>query len=456
MSLRSGREIRVGLLVLLAFAALAGLFALASGGPGFLTHRRLIDVDFRDGQGIRPGSPVRIAGIDAGRVMAVTLAEVEGVLRARVRLAIPDDLANRLKADARITVQSTLTGQARINIISTGVAQDRLTPGKILAGVETTMFDPILEQVGMGPVERSNISHSIGVARETIDAASPRIKAIVASLDETTAGLRDTGQAVRPVIEQAVGRVDEAAKRLTSSAPKVEVILGQVVNLTARVDALLAENRPNIKDSIASLKDLSANLKELAARDGEKVGVLLDHLDGTRNRADVALFNVKQITDTVVSLLTKNRIEVERTVANVKDMSDWGSKLVQKIYANPFVLSPLYKPTPEDVRVQSVYDSAQIFASAAEKLQDAAKTLAVMQSKPNTPEQREEIDAVRRQVAEVTGRLGQMSTQLTDAMRPQQAARARRGGGQLTVSRFLTGSREFPGNKFNERGRTVR
>lgn len=425
MSLRSGREIRVGLLVLLVLGALGGLFALAAGGPGFLTHRRLVDVDFRDGQGIRPGSPVRIAGIDSGRVMAVTLAEVDGTLRARVRIAIPEDLAGRLKADARISVQATLTGQARINIISIGTAAERLAPGRVVLGVETTMFDPILEQVGMGPVERSNISHSIGVARATIDAAAPRVRAIVASLEETTAGIRDTGQAVRPVIEQAVGRVDEAARRLAASTPQVDLILKTVAALTAKVDGLLGENRPNIKEAIASIKDLSANLKELAARDGEKVGVLLDHLDGTRNRADLALYNVKQITDTTISLLARNRVDIERTVANVKDITDWGSKLVQKIYANPFVLSPLYKPTAEDVRVQSVYDSAQVFASAAQKLDDAARTLAAMQSQPNSGERREEIEVVRRQVAEVTGRLGQMSQQLTEAMRPQ-ASRPRR------------------------------
>ena len=425
MSLRSGREIRVGLLVLLVFAALGGLFALAAGGPGFLTHRRQVDVDFRDGQGIRPGSPVRIAGIDSGRVMAVTLAEVDGSLRARVRIAIPEDLANRLKADARISVQSTLTGQARVNIVSIGTAAEKLVPGRILLGVETTMFDPILEQVGMGPVERSNISHSIAVARETIDAASPRVKEIVSVLDEATIGLRDTAATVRPVIEQAVGRVDDAAKRLTAATPKVEVILGTVVALTAKVDGLLGENRPNIKESIVNIKELSATAKELAARDGEKVSAMLDHLETTRNRADLALYNVKQITDTVNTLLTKNRVDIERTVANVKDITDWGSKLVQKIYANPFVLSPLYKPTQEDIRVQSVYDSAQVFASAAQKLDDAARTLATMQAKPDSPEQRQEIEIVRRQVAEVTGRLGQMSQQLTDAMRPQ-ASRPRR------------------------------
>ena len=61
------------------------------------------------------------------------------------------------------------------------------------------------------------------------------------------------------------------------------------------------------------------------------------------------------------------------------------------------------------------------------KLDDAVRTLEAMQAKPSTPQQREEIDQVRRQVVEVTGRLGQLSQQLSDAMKPQGSARARRG-----------------------------
>jgi phospholipid/cholesterol/gamma-HCH transport system substrate-binding protein len=422
----SGREIRVGLLVVLAMAALVGLLGLAGGGTGFLTHRRQIDVDFRDGQGIRAGAQVRIAGVESGRVVGVTLAEVEGVLRARVRLAVPDDLANRLKSDARISIQSSLTGQSRINIISIGQSTAAMAPGQIIQGVETSMFDPILEQVGLGPIERSHLSHTIGEVRELVDVAGPKVRLIVGSVQETTAGIRATSEAVRPVIESAVGNVDEATRRIAAASPKIEAALGQVVTLTARVDGLLAENRPNIAQTIASLRDLSATLKMVVARDQEKVAGLLDHLEGTRNRADLALYNLKQITDVGIAMLARNRVDVERTVANVKDATDWGSKLVQKIYANPFVLSPLYKPTPEDVRVQSVYDSAQVFSNGAMKLDDAVKTLEAMQARPSTPQQREELDQVRRQIAEVTGRLGQLSQQLSDAMKPQGSARARR------------------------------
>jgi phospholipid/cholesterol/gamma-HCH transport system substrate-binding protein len=415
----SGREIRVGLVVVLALSALMGLLAMASGGPGFLADRRQIDVDFRNGQGIRPGSQVRIAGVESGRVIDVTLAEVDGILRARVRIAVPADLAMRLKSDARIAIESSLTGQTRVNILSIGQSTVALQPGKPLLGVETSMFDPILEQVGLGPVERSNISHVIGELRSTIDATTPKVRQIVENIEETVAGLKETTAAVRPGIASAVANVDEATKRISNASPKIEIVMNQVATLTARVDALLAENRPNIKDTISSIRDLSATLKVIVDRDQEKVSGLLEHLKGTMTRADLALYNVKQITDVGQSMLMRNKVDIERTVANVKDATDWGSKLVQKIYANPFVLSPLYKPTPEDIRIQSAYDSAQVFANGAMKLDDAVKTLDLLASRPNSPQMSNELELVRRQVKEVTDRLGMMSQQFSDAMKPR-------------------------------------
>ena len=53
---------------------------MASDGPGFLAPRQTINVVFRDGQGIRIGSSVRVAGLDTGNVVDVDLVEVEGTL----------------------------------------------------------------------------------------------------------------------------------------------------------------------------------------------------------------------------------------------------------------------------------------------------------------------------------------------------------------------------------------
>src|SRR5438874_2353637 len=101
----SGREVLVGLVVVTAIGGVLSLLVLAGGGPGFLSAKQTIDVYFRDGQGLRAGSAVRIAGIDAGRVVDVDLIEYEGTLRARARISLPTHLARKLKQDVKITVQ---------------------------------------------------------------------------------------------------------------------------------------------------------------------------------------------------------------------------------------------------------------------------------------------------------------------------------------------------------------
>ena len=80
-------------------------------------------------------------------------------------------------------------------------------------------------------------------------------------------------------------------------------------------------------------------------------------------------------------------------MTNVRDATDWANKLVQKIYTNPFVLSPFYKPNHEDLRVQAVFDTAQVFMKGAQELRDTVKTLDTMMARPATPQQQQEISA---------------------------------------------------------------
>ena len=427
MSTRSaGHEVRVGLAAVACLGALVALLVLAGDGPGFLTARREIEVDFRDGQGIRPGSAVRVAGIDAGRVIDVTLADVDGNLKARVKIAVPVDLAAKLKQDAKITIQAGLTGSSRVNIVSSGKSTVALVAGQVVQGVETSFFDPILEQVGLGPVERSHLSHTISEVRDTVDKSGPRIRQILANVQETTGGLKDTVDAVRPSIESTAGHIEDVSRRINAAAPKVEASLAKLEALTNQFDGILAENRDSVRGTLSSVRDLTATLSDVAAKDRVKVEKLLDGLDGTRARADRVLYQADQIAEQGSQMLARNKADIQRTVSNVRDATDWGDKLVQKIFANPFVLSPFYKPTAADIQVQAAYDSAQIFVKGAKELNDAVATLEAMRSRPMTAANRADLDQLQGQILAVTSRLGQTSQGLADALKAPRTARGAR------------------------------
>src|SRR5262249_49341777 len=215
--------------------------------------------------------------------------------------------ANRLKQDVKVTIQASLAGQSRVNIVSSGRSAVPLVPGQVVHGVESTFFDPVLEQVGLGPVERSHLSHTIAEVRQTVDAVGPRVRQILGTLQETAVGLRDSADSVRPRVEATVGHVEELTRRINASAPQLEAALGRLDTLTHQAEGLITENRPNLQATLASVRDLTATVNNIVAQDRGKVERLLDGLDTTRARADRVLYQADVISDQTLQILTRNR-----------------------------------------------------------------------------------------------------------------------------------------------------
>lgn len=410
------REIRVGLVIVAALAAIGSLLFVASGGPGFLTARRSIDVIFRDAQGARAGSSVRIAGMEVGRVDDVVLTEHQGALGALVRISIPKDLAAKLRQDVKITIQASLTGQSNVNIISSGRSSVPLVAGQLVTGVETSVFDPILEQVGLGPDERKDLSHTISTLRQTVDVAAPRLRLILDHASAAVANVRETTESIRPAAE-------DIARKLEAAGPRIDATLTSLNRVSAQADALLAENRPNLKSILASAQDLSATLRDIVAKDREKIDKLLDGFETIRIRTDHVMYNAEVLSGTGVQMLIRNRAAIDRTIANVRDATDWADQLIQKIYSNPFVISPFYKPNQEDIRTQTVADTARVFVKGARELSDLVKTLETLQASASNPEQKKEFEQLYKKAWMLTDLLGQTEKQLAEGLRP----RTRRG-----------------------------
>ena len=129
------------------------------------------------------------------------------------------------------------------------------------------------------------------------------------------------------------------------------------------------------------------------------------------------LANSEVVSDQAVSMLTQNRADVERTLANVRDATGTGLKLVQKLYGNPFYLSPFYKPRPEDIVAQEMYDSANSFLLGSKEFHDALKTLQSMQGKAMSKREQEAYNRLFTRAWDMTGQLSTMQKQLADQIR---------------------------------------
>jgi phospholipid/cholesterol/gamma-HCH transport system substrate-binding protein len=421
------REVWIGLLVLASLAGVLALVGMASDGPGFLARHATFDVVFRDGQGIRVGSPVRIAGLDAGNVVDLSLVEVEGTLRARVRLSMPALLLKKLRQDVKVTVVPGLTGMSHVNIVSSGASDVTLVAGQTISGVESSFFDPIIEQVGLGPQERNHISHTIGEIRQTVDTIGPRLRQILASFEDASGNVKEMSDALRPAVENTVVNVEDLAKRIGATSPRIEAAITRLDIITKLVELILSDNRDDVRLAVASSKDAVGLVKDVLTTQRPRIDRTVEQVDMLAARANRVVYNADLITAQGVQIVANGRADVERSITNVRDATDWADKLVQKIYTNPFVLSPFYKPSNEDLRVQQVYDTAQVFTKGAQELADASKTLEALAARPASAQQQEEVQKLQVKVLTLTQGLGQTSQLLAEGLKaPAQQGRLRR------------------------------
>lgn len=308
MSRSSFREISVGLTVLIGVSGLGALFVLSTSGPGFLGPRRTIEVVFKDGQGVRAGCPVRIAGVDAGRVVGVGLFEADDGLRVKLKLSLPTDLADHLKQDARIVISSGLTGQSTLNIVSSGKSSVALVPGQVLQGIESSLFDPVMEQVGLGPSERNHLQHMIAQIRATIDEVAPRLRESMTALSDTSAEIRATVADIRPRVQAVASEIEQFAKDFDDAS--VAQTLAKVQHLATQADAVLAEMRPVLTTLVQNLDGLTSEVRTLAASNRPEVEKLIKGLNATREKLDVVLANSQIITGQTATMLVQNRADI--------------------------------------------------------------------------------------------------------------------------------------------------
>jgi phospholipid/cholesterol/gamma-HCH transport system substrate-binding protein len=166
--------------------------------------------------------------------------------------------------------------------------------------------------------------------------------------------------------------------------------------------------------TLRNIQGLSGQVDQLLKANRGQIDAMIAGLNVTRTKLDAVLGNGEILTAQGAQVLTSNRASIDRTIANVKDTTGFGLKLVQKIYGNPFYLSPFYKPKPEDIRAEEVYDAANTFLLGAKEFSDALKTLQAMQGHANTKLERDAYNDLFKRAWELTGILGQTQRQLAE------------------------------------------
>jgi phospholipid/cholesterol/gamma-HCH transport system substrate-binding protein len=250
MDLRYSREVTVGVIVTLAIV----VFIL---GTMWLSGRsvhssNVVRIQFANVSGLKRASPVRVSGVNVGKVERIEFMDVGKVL---VIASLPPKIRPRVDAEAKI-VSVTLVGDYAVDF-DPGRAPEFLPPGKVILGTQ---------DLGLSgrALELSDRADSILVGAQAIvnQKTAEQLRSTLTALEGT---LKASERTMRIYSDSSHGPTAELTKTMAAFR-----------QLTIRLDSTLAN--PALARTLSRTDTLTGNLSAMTAQmraTGERLDTLL-------------------------------------------------------------------------------------------------------------------------------------------------------------------------------------
>jgi len=250
--------IRAGLFVIIALGVLViGSLWVAGFHPGG-TERATYEVLMKSSGGVRQGDPVRVAGMEVGRVQAVDLrAGVEWPVLFRIGLDAKILITE--VASARLTTDGLL-GNPYLEIDPGPADEPPLAPGTPIVGLEVVSTADAMSSIGQLSDRAGVALDEVTILLQSLSARTgPLLERFellmsdqnLASIGESLTAMRDTMQEAGPRLTLLMTRLDELSVELQSGVA-------------------------GIPDLTADLQGLVGDLRTALGPEGERLSSLLD------------------------------------------------------------------------------------------------------------------------------------------------------------------------------------
>lgn len=257
------REVKVGMFVLAGLIVLGVVIFLIGEERRAFTSKETYTSVFRDVQGLRRGSPVRMGGVDIGSVSEVGYGSEANDQKIYVRMAIVESEARRIRADSVATIESKgLLGDKMITITVGSPAKPEIAPGGAIPSRDASDISEVMGRLG---------------------AISSQVERVVNNLEKTTGALAD--EAFHEDIRQGVS----ALRGILVSVDQGDGYVGRLFRDRAEADRI-SRAVANLERTSASLDEASRTVNELLGRVKTGPGLAHELLYGDESSQAIAQF----------------------------------------------------------------------------------------------------------------------------------------------------------------------
>jgi phospholipid/cholesterol/gamma-HCH transport system substrate-binding protein len=311
-------KLRVGVFVILALLTFLGLIYALGARARLFESRYMIHAEFTEVGGLVEGATVRLAGVQIGRVSAVTLPGQPGG-KVRVDLTIAKRFSDRIRKNsvARIETQGLL-GDKIVEITVGDATAPPLAPGEMLVSRDPADFSRI---IASGAETAKNVAELAISLRETADKVNQskiieNAAATVGKLGNVVDQVdRGRGWAHALLYEEPV-----ALRRLNDLIASTQTVIDRVEKGQGAVGVLVSpEGTASAKRFVAAMDRISRMVEHPEGEQGLLPGLLFDPkyrplLDDLKTTAH----NLREVSDRVAG----GRGTLGSLVADSGDQSD--------------------------------------------------------------------------------------------------------------------------------------
>jgi len=291
----------VGLFVLVAAAVLiATVFWLSGALSGAATTYR---VYFPFAGGLEPGAAVRYAGgPKVGRVEKVTL-DPQDLSRIEITFSVQPGVPVKTASRVRIMALSPL-GDNHLEIVP---GSDKAPLAK---SGSTLISDPYIDFNAL-TARLNDMQPYVEKLLKSLNERATELKVTIARVndvlnDQNRANLSGSLTEVHGMLAENRAPIKSTIHNLNSLSQKIEPVLQDLRKTSAEanetlshLDAMLGENRPDVRQSVVELRRSLANLQDLSGRLNKITDVNSENIDETLENLRQVSENLKEFTDTI-------------------------------------------------------------------------------------------------------------------------------------------------------------
>lgn len=254
---------------------------------------------FTDSSGMSDGAPVRVAGVQVGRVDGLDLQEDSTVA---VRFTVDADVP--LPADSRAAVRyENLVGDRYLEI---------LPPEGTARTAPMATAGPALTPGGVIPVERTSPALDLD---QLLGGFQPLFRALdPGQVNRLTAALIDTFQGRGQSLASLVGKTGRFTQTLADS----DAVIGRVIDNLNTVLDTVAQRGTQFDDVITRLQDLVSGL----AAERDPLGEAVSRIDAATRSADGLIGGIRPPLESTVEQLGRTTQLIDQDRENVSDLLD--------------------------------------------------------------------------------------------------------------------------------------